>query len=104
MGEKRVGGAHLFFLHSLMGIFFFFFFRGHGPPKPLCGSVPGVEEGTNQTCIIKSYLKIINFKGVIFFMIFIDIHIICILYNQNWSLFPVKITILFYLLPVETIT
>ena len=37
---SNVGGAYLFFLHSLMGNFFFFC-RGHGPPKPLCGSAPG---------------------------------------------------------------
>ena len=33
MGEKRVGGAHLFFLHSLMGIFFFFFAGATAPPS-----------------------------------------------------------------------
>ena len=41
---SNVGGAYLFFLHSLMGIFFFFFCcKGHGPPKPLCGSAPVAE-------------------------------------------------------------
>ena len=32
---SNVGGAHLFFLHSLMGIFFFFFSQGPWPPQAI---------------------------------------------------------------------
>ena len=46
-GCGMLGGAYFFFLHSLMGKKNFC--RGHGPPKPLCGSAPGGGGGGSYT-------------------------------------------------------
>ena len=67
MGEKWVGGrlcnvegAYLFFLHSLMGNLFCFFCRGHGPPKPLCGSVPADRVTDDSGAMISNVILRMN--------------------------------------------